>query len=64
MQIIKTETNKFIKPETEASKPETQNNKFFIWGWRWNKNEKRWGTMLTGHWFTSYDWVDEKELNS
>lgn len=64
MQIIKTGHNQFIKPETETSTPSLGDEavQYFIWGWRWNKNEQRWGTQLTGHWFKSFEWVEEGDL--
>ena len=63
MQIIKTDANQFIKPEFKGKEPDPiSDGKYFIYGWRWHKNEKRWETMLKGHWFKSFEWIEDTEL--
>lgn len=62
MRIIKTDTNQYLMPESQYDVPEITDGKQFIYGWRWHKNEKRWGKQLTDHWFNSFEWIEEVDF--
>ena len=63
MQIIKTDSNQFIKLEGVDDLPiPGEHGKWFVWGYRWNKNENRWGKQLMGFWLKSWELVYESEI--
>lgn len=71
MKLIRTDDGTLIKPEDGFKIKTTCVNTYgeiktinWIWGWRWNKNEGRWGIQCIQNLFRGYEWInmDESEL--
>lgn len=58
--IIKTDQGQFIKVDCDEGLYAITAS--YIWGYRWNRNEQRWGRYCIRFSFKSYAEVDESEL--
>lgn len=64
MRLIKTDDGALIKPEDgyEVKQTVTRSGAVnWIWGWRWNRNEGRWGKQCCQHLFRGYEWIEVEE---
>lgn len=59
MKILKVDNTTFIKPSGDLVQ---SIDYWYCWGWRWNKNEKRYSKQCMAHRFKTFEWVDEGEI--
>lgn len=59
MKIIRTDANQFIKPDDD---PVPMVDGYWCWGYRWHKNEQRWGNHCIQYMFKNFVWMDSEEL--
>lgn len=65
MKILRVDNTTFIKPDDVPFELIDHDNKlidYWCWGYRWNKNEKRYSKQCMAHRFKTFEWVDEGEI--